>query len=64
MVRRISILNDYFVDHILRELSFFLEKQVDKILFKDSPIALPKSIKNSVEIEGMKNANVSISLFS
>lgn len=28
----------------------------DKVLLKDSPIALPKSIKNSVEIKGMKNA--------
>lgn len=30
--------------------------QEDKVLLKDSPIALPKSIKNSVEIKGMKNA--------
>ncbi|RMX55174.1 hypothetical protein pdam_00018932 [Pocillopora damicornis] len=28
----------------------------DKVLLKDSPIALPKSIKNSIEIKGMKNA--------
>lgn len=32
--------------------------QEGRLLSKDSPIALPKSIKNSVEIEGMKNANL------
>ncbi|XP_068700264.1 xaa-Pro aminopeptidase 1-like [Montipora foliosa] len=31
---------------------------VDKLLSKDSPIALPKSIKNPTEIEGMKKANL------
>ncbi|KAL9976354.1 hypothetical protein ACROYT_G013647 [Oculina patagonica] len=30
----------------------------DKLLAKDSPIALPKSIKNPTEIKGMKNANL------
>ncbi|KAJ7331094.1 Xaa-Pro aminopeptidase 2 [Desmophyllum pertusum] len=30
----------------------------DKLLPKDSPIALPKSIKNPTEIKGMKNANL------
>ena len=35
----------------------------DKLLPKDSPIALPKSIKNPIEIKGMKNANVSMKLF-
>ena len=28
-------------------------------MLKDSPVALPKAIKNPTEIEGMKNANVS-----
>lgn len=31
---------------------------VDKLLSKDSPVALPKSIKNPTEIEGMKKANL------
>ena len=37
-------------------LVFFFKQ--DKLLLKNSPIALPKSIKNPTEIEGMKKANV------
>ena len=33
--------------------------QQENLLLKDSPVALPKSIKNPTEIDGMKNANVS-----
>ena len=31
-----------------------------KLSLSESPVALPKAIKNPVEIQGMKNANVSI----
>lgn len=31
----------------------------ENLLLKNSPVALPKSIKNPTEIKGMKNAHVS-----
>lgn len=39
---------------------FVLNIVQGKLLSKDSPIALPKSVKNPTEIEGMKKAHVSI----
>lgn len=41
-------------------LDFVLNDVQGKLLSKDSPIALPKSVKNPTEIDGMKRAHVSI----
>lgn len=41
-------------------LDFVLNNVQGKLLSKDSPIALPKSVKNPTEIKGMKRAHVSI----
>lgn len=41
------------------QLKITFSYKQDNVLLMDSPIALPKSIKNPTEIEGMKFANVS-----